>query len=236
MSGDVRSSTLVVFTWVAPPTIDHNGVITYYVVKLREIETAVVWTFFAVDEDINIGSLHPFYRYECTIAASTSVGAGPRSTAIRVQMEEAGEQNSNISYVSNYIIFATIAPSGSPLSLTSQKTSTSLTLSWDPPANESQNGAIRQYIIKILEDDTSTTTEYNSSVSIITITDLHPYYTYKCSVAAETVDIGPYTAVLTVQLDEDSKGPTDASSYLLSLCHNRSCCCSKRFLWCGPII
>ena len=122
-----------------------------------------------------------------------------------------------ISYVSNYIIFATIAPSGSPLSLTSQKTSTSLTLSWDPPANESQNGVIRQYIIKILEDDTSATTEYNSSVSIITITDLHPYYTYKCSVAAETVDIGPYTAVLTVQLDEDSKGLTDARSYLLSL-------------------
>ena len=91
VSGDIRSATLVVFTWVVPPAIDQNGVITYYVIKLKEIETAIVWTFFAVDEDINIGSLHPFYHYDCTVAASTSVGTGPRSTAVRVQMEEAGE-------------------------------------------------------------------------------------------------------------------------------------------------
>ena len=95
MSGDVRSSTLVVFTWVAPPAIDQNGVITYYVVKLHEIETDIVWTFFAVDEDINIGSLHPFYYYDCTVAASTSVGTGPRSTSIRIQMEEAGKDMIN---------------------------------------------------------------------------------------------------------------------------------------------
>ena len=81
----------MVFTWVAPPAIDHNGIITYYVVKLHEIETDIVWTFFAVDEDISIGSLHPFYYYDCTVAASTSAGTGPRSTAIRVQMDEAGQ-------------------------------------------------------------------------------------------------------------------------------------------------
>ena len=90
LSGDVRSSTLVVFTWVAPPAIDQNGVINHYVVKLREINTDVVWSFVAVDEDISIGSLHPFYYYECTVAASTSVGTGPRSTAVRVQMDEEG--------------------------------------------------------------------------------------------------------------------------------------------------
>ena len=105
------------------------------------------------------------------------------------------------------------APSGAPLSLTSQKTSRSLTLSWDPPANESQNGVIRQYRVKIVEDDTNTMTTHTSNISMITLTNLHPYYTYKCSVAAETVDIGPYTSVLPVQLDEDSK-----NSYLLDAC------------------
>lgn len=100
VSGDVRSSTLVVFTWITPAVIDHNGVITYYVVKLREIETAITWTFFAVDEDINIGSLHPFYHYKCTIAASTSVGSGPSSTAVTVQMEEAGEQTVILNIIS----------------------------------------------------------------------------------------------------------------------------------------
>jgi receptor-type tyrosine-protein phosphatase Q len=198
VTGDVRSSTLVVFTWIAPPAIDQNGVITYYVVRVLEIETDALWTFFVVDEDINIGSLHPYYHYDCTVAASTTAGAGPRSTAIRVQMEEA-------------------APSGPPLSLTSQKTSRSLTLSWDPPTNETQNGVIQQYRIRIVEEDTSTTTMYTSKVTTISVTSLHPYYTYKCSVAAETVDIGPYTSVLTLQLDEDSPSSSPVNFTGLSL-------------------
>ena len=98
-----------------------------------------------------------------------------------------------------------IAPSGPPLLVMSQKTSTKLILSWDPPSNESQNGIIRQYVIRIIEADTSTTTTYTSNTTQLTLNDLHPHYTYKCSVAAETVGVGPYTADLTVQLDEDSK-------------------------------
>ena len=87
----------------------------------------------------------------------------------------------------------------------SLKTSNSLILSWDPPLNESQNGIIRSYVIQILEDDTSTTTTHYSNNTLLTVNNLHPYYTYKCSVAAFTVGLGPYSAILTVQLDEDSK-------------------------------
>ena len=98
-----------------------------------------------------------------------------------------------------------IAPSGPPLLVMSQKTSTTLILWWDPPSNESRNGIIRQYVIRVIEADTSTTTTSTSNTTQLTLNDLHPYYTYKCSVAAETVGVGPYTAVLKVQLDEDSK-------------------------------
>lgn len=45
--------------------------------------------------------------------------------------------------------------------------------------------------------ETSTTTE-------ISIENLHPFYNYNCSVAAETIAIGPYTGNLSVQLDEYS--------------------------------
>ena len=38
-----------------------------------------------------------------------------------------------------------------------------------------------------------------------TLTDLHPFYTYSISVAAETVDIGPFTAEVTAQMPEDGK-------------------------------
>ena len=98
-----------------------------------------------------------------------------------------------------------IAPSGPPLLLMSQKTSTTLILWWNPPSYESQNGIIRQYVIWVIEAGTSTITTYTSNTIQLTLNDLHPYYTYKCLVAAETVGVGPYTAVLTVQLDEDSK-------------------------------
>ena len=87
----------------------------------------------------------------------------------------------------------------------SLKTSNSLILLWDPPLNESQNGIIQQYVIQILEDDTSTTTTYYSNNTLLTVNNLHPYYTYKCSVAAITVGVGPYSVILAVQLDEDSK-------------------------------
>ena len=60
-------------------------------------------------------------------------------------------------------------------------------------------------MIRIAEDETDTTTTYIFNVTQLTVIDLHPYYTYKCSVAAETVGLGPYSTILTVQLDEDSE-------------------------------
>ena len=99
-----------------------------------------------------------------------------------------------------------IAPSGPPLAVNLQeKTSHTLRLGWLPPAIESQNGVIRQYIVKITEEDTSTTVYHQSNTTQITIEDLHPYYVYKYSVAAETIGIGPFSMIGTVQLDEDSQ-------------------------------
>ena len=39
----------------------------------------------------------------------------------------------------------------------------------------------------------------------ITVGPLHPYYIYHCTVAALTVQLGPYTPVLTVQTEESGK-------------------------------
>ena len=78
------------FSWHPPPVIDQNGVIDYYVIKIHDIQTDVLWTFSAIDEDISIGFLHPYYYYDCTVAAHTIAGTGPYSTAVRVQTDEAG--------------------------------------------------------------------------------------------------------------------------------------------------
>ena len=98
-----------------------------------------------------------------------------------------------------------------------EKTSHSISLTWDAPPYESRNGIISQYVIRILEDDTSTTTLYYSNTTNTTVFGLHPYYIYKCSVAAATVDIGPYTAITTLRLDEDSKSLLKLSGIQVNL-------------------
>jgi len=49
-----------------------------------------MWTFVSVAAQINIGSLHPYYNYECKVAAHTIAGTGPYTGAVIVQTHEAG--------------------------------------------------------------------------------------------------------------------------------------------------
>lgn len=90
LSGIAHSSTVVSLTWFAPPLVSIHGILQYYVVKLREQETGRMWTFVSVAAQINIGSLHPYYNYECTVAAHTIAGTGLYTGAVVVQTHEAG--------------------------------------------------------------------------------------------------------------------------------------------------
>ena len=84
-------------------------------------------------------------------------------------------------------------------------TSTSLTLIWQPPSFESRNGVIQQYIIQIEEVNTGRILTATSNTTEVKIDNLHPFYSYTCRIAAETVQVGPYTTPITIQLDEDGK-------------------------------
>ena len=88
--GHALSSTIISFTWLEPPDIHQNGVIQYYEVRVVENKTGIHWTFFAVDNNINIASLHPYYDYIGIVAAHTTVGRGPFSAAVSVQTDQAG--------------------------------------------------------------------------------------------------------------------------------------------------
>ena len=39
---------------------------------------------------LNVTSLHPYYTYNCTVAAHTSVGTGPISSPFVIQLPESG--------------------------------------------------------------------------------------------------------------------------------------------------
>ena len=83
-------------------------------------------------------------------------------------------------------------------------TSTSVTLTWQPPPDDSHNGIIRHYIVQGREETgvsfMSTTIDTQISFGI-----LHPYYIYNFTVSAVTISPGPYSDPLTVQALEDGK-------------------------------
>ena len=77
--------------------------------------------------------------------------------------------------------------------------SSSVTLSWSVPPQESQNGIIRKYIVTATEVDTGNEYTWESVSTGIDIHSLHPFYTYQFTVAAFTVQQGPSSYIVTLQ-------------------------------------
>lgn len=87
-------------------------------------------------------------------------------------------------------------PSGFPL------TSTLITLSWTPLSAEHVNGIILFYLVDVTEVITNTSWTFHAVRDVINIGPLHPYYTYRCRVAAFTIGVGPYTPFFYVNSGE----------------------------------
>ena len=77
-----------------------------------------------------------------------------------------------------------------------------MTLIWDPPHYEMQNGLIRHYNVEILVRETGAFLFFNTSSTNITANNLLPFYSYNCSVSAETVAAGPSSSIITFDLPE----------------------------------
>ena len=91
LTGSVESSTLILLSWNPPPPYDRNGEIVYYLIHMNERETGRYWTLpvFNRKTTAYIGSLHPYYHYECRVAAHT-IGLGPYSQSINLLTNEDG--------------------------------------------------------------------------------------------------------------------------------------------------
>ena len=87
-------------------------------------------------------------------------------------------------------------------------------LSWSVPPPEYHNGIIRKFYINITEVDTGIKFQRISFGTSLTISSLHPFYIYWFSVAAFTVDLGPFTEPLVMQMPQDGKDIA-ASTFLV---------------------
>ena len=94
---------------------------------------------------------------------------------------------------------APVAPSGSPL------TSTLIFLNWSPVPAEHLNGILLFYLVEVTEVITNTTWTFHAVQTHINIGPLHPYYTYRCRLAAFTIGVGPYTPFFYVNSGESSE-------------------------------
>ena len=98
------------------------------------------------------------------------------------------------------------APSAAPGNLqVISISSSSLHFQWNPPPLEHRNGIIRRYILFLLQLNSQTRVQQSSLTESITFSNLKPYTTYKCKVAAYTTALGPFSSEIVNRTDEDGK-------------------------------
>jgi hypothetical protein len=186
------SSTSVTVSWGEPSLEEQNGVIlAYFVSVVKDNEQLNVTTNFtaAYISRILISPLRPFSKHNLSVAAMNINGTGPYSAPIPFTTAQA-------------------APGAPPVGLRAENVSSrALSLIWEPPPLSSHNGVIQEFRVYVLENNTNTETHYNSLSTEMTLNNLHPYYNYLISVAAVTIDIGPYETIGITTLEEAPSGP-----------------------------
>ena len=117
--------------------------------------------------------------------------------------------NRNASQNNNYNRFCDLyftAPSDVPQNITViALAATTAQLTWEPPPPEHRNGNIEEYIINITGVDTNEEYELYFKQTFATVSDLHPFYQYKFSIAAATIAVGPFSSLLILQMPETCK-------------------------------
>ena len=94
-----------------------------------------------------------------------------------------------------------LAPSTPPQNFTVKVlSSTDVFLRWFPPSLDQQNGEIRNYHIRQFETSKGILTNHTQegNHTELVVGSLHAYYQYQFTIAAETVQPGPFSNPVTV--------------------------------------
>ena len=94
-------------------------------------------------------------------------------------------------------------PTDVPQDVLTAINSRTLHISWASPPFEHQNGIISEYRVNITERETGMVFRLITAATSVTVPSLHPYYNYKCTIAAVTTGEGPYSMELAITMPED---------------------------------
>ena len=101
-------------------------------------------------------------------------------------------------------MFPATAPYSPPLNVSGISISSmSILLFWSPPPLSEQNGIIAYYRVNITEVETGNDISLLSPDTFITVSFLHPFYTYIFVVSAVTVTEGPYSDEFIITTPQD---------------------------------
>ena len=100
-------------------------------------------------------------------------------------------------------------PTAPPDSLTIESIGSNYAeLRWNAPDSSEHNGVIRFYKVFVTEEETGSNFTLTATNTRVTVTNLHPFYTYSVSVAAVTISPGPYSTQLSFTTMQDGELPS----------------------------
>ena len=89
--GQAVNSERILLSWDLPEPAGRNGIVTGYTIRVHEVATGSVFLYNLTNHtDFLVESLHPYYDYECSVAAATVVGFGPLSDPVTIRTNESG--------------------------------------------------------------------------------------------------------------------------------------------------
>eukprot|EP00731_Ephydatia_muelleri_P012545 Em0006g1439a len=163
--------------WNPPTPMDRNGVVRSYFISCSPLEGGKAFSHSVTESNITLTELHPFYTYECRVAAVT-IGIGPYTAKYEFKMSPAAPSSpaQNISFV--------------PIN------SSSVLVAWGPPSLSAQNGVILFYVVLVSEPETRAVLNFTVVSTSVMVGPLH---TYTCSIGVFTAGGGTFAEAITIQ-------------------------------------
>ena len=205
------SSRMSTLSWDPPNYEDRNGVIIGYVINVTNTRRSETLQYTSNTTALTLSTLSPYTTYHYIVAAQTSVGTGPFSAVITLLTPQDGKKSCLCSQLLGYFLYYNnlffSAPSSPPQSpYGNAMGSTGISLFWNPPPADAQNGIIARYMISVTEVETGRSFSLFSATTSLNVTSLHPFYTYNFTIAAvTTVGDGPYTRSITIVTLQDGR-------------------------------